>query len=121
MACGYIQIIPFWVAVLTDNIELLEENLFSLIVINWCIESKNILAVIFIIKVEQQRKIIETSLPPMPFGWQIVAVSLFNHILDISKPDSKGVGNLESGFFYENKHKVRPTHISVFLREIQVQ
>ncbi|HOU69594.1 MAG TPA: hypothetical protein PKW49_13640 [Paludibacteraceae bacterium] len=67
--------------------------------INCCIERKKILAFPFIIKVEQQRKIIETSLPPMPFGWQIVAVSLFNHILDISKPDSKGVGNLESGFF----------------------
>ena len=63
MECGYIQIIPIWVAVLTDNIELLEENLFSLIVINWCIESKNILAVILIIKVEQQRKNTETSLP----------------------------------------------------------
>jgi len=51
--------------------------------INCCIERKKILAFPFIIKVEQQRKIIETSLPPMPFGWQIVAVSLIfqNRIL----------------------------------------
>jgi len=69
--------------------------------INCCIERKKILAFPFIIKVEQQRKIIETSLPPMPFGWQIVAVSLFNHILDISKPDSKGIGNLKSGFLWK--------------------
>ena len=73
--------------------------------INYRIEIRRNLAVSLIIKkVEQQRKIIETSLSPTPFGWQIVAVSLFNHILDISKPDSKGVGNLESGFFYKTNH-----------------
>lgn len=40
MECGYIQIIPIWEAVLTDNKELLEENPFFLFMINCRIERK---------------------------------------------------------------------------------
>jgi hypothetical protein len=48
---------------------------------------------------------LKPTVSPTPFGWQIVAAPLFNHIMDISKPDSKGVGNLESGFFMETNEK----------------
>ena len=61
MECGYIQIIQILVAVLTDNKELLEENPFFLFMINCRSERRKNLAIPLIIKVEHQRKSIETN------------------------------------------------------------